>query len=268
MSRLSLEFPKVTFSEWRNNRMHYISVAECDPTMIPSIRRRLRAILSSDKGAMTGDKLLPERGLTTPPALVLRCFSRQDSIAKIFDRNTAVPLYPIVYRVGWEYYRTLVLDRTRSPHLIQEFSERGKVEVIRTASARADRPAESIAIQLDELTASMTDLQVEAVVRSVSGGYFDVPRKARLGEIAGRTGVPRRTFGEHLQKAEGKLLRGLTPYLALIRPPERSSASGPGGPNPPPVAGAGRAPRSSRPTGGRTGAKVRTRKAPAARRGP
>jgi predicted DNA binding protein len=208
--------------------MHYISITQCDPKVIPSIRRRLREIMASDKDSVTGDKLLPEQGLTTTPALILRCFSRRNSIARIFDRNTAVPLYPIVYRVGWEYYRTLILDHTRSPHLIREFSERGKVEVISKASARGDQPGESIAIQLDELTASMTDLQVEAVVRSVTGGYFDVPRKASLREIAGGTGVPRRTFGEHLQKAEGKLLRSLTPYLALISNPDRSSASEPG----------------------------------------
>jgi predicted DNA binding protein len=207
--------------------MHYISITGCEPKMVPRIRRRLREIISTDRTSRAGDRLLPERGSAPSAALVLRCFSRQNSIARIFDRNTAVPLYPIVYRDGWEYYRMLVLDHHRSPHLIEEFSQRGKVELTQKASAQGDRRTESIALQLDELTADMTDLQVDAVVRSVSAGYFDVPRRASLGQIAGSSGVTRRTFGEHLQKAEGKLLRRLTPYLALISDPERSSVSEP-----------------------------------------
>jgi predicted DNA binding protein len=226
VSRLSLVFPKAVFSEWRNNRVHYISIRHCDPNDVARVRRKLRQIISSDKGYMAGDRLLPERGRASTPVLVLRCMGRENSITEIFDRNTAVPLFPIVYRTGWEYYRTLVLDHERVSRLIQEFRARGRVEVTRKTSVRTDQDADSIAIELDELTSSLTDLQVGAVVRAVAGGYFDLPRKASLREIAVGAGVTRRTFGEHLQKAEGKLLARLTPYLALVGNPDPTSVPG------------------------------------------
>jgi len=47
----------------------------------------------------------------------------------------------------------------------------------------------------------------------VEAGYYEIPRKATTGELAGRLDVDRRTFEEHLRRAEKKLLPALVDHV-------------------------------------------------------
>ena len=46
-------------------------------------------------------------------------------------------------------------------------------------------------------------------------GYYTMPKRIKLEEIAARQGVKRSTFEEHLRKAELKILQSVRPYARL-----------------------------------------------------
>jgi predicted DNA binding protein len=211
VNRISKEFPEVTMTEWCNQRMHYLELGTDNAGVIRSITTRLREARDS-----TSDRIRTDRAASNAPSIVMRCRGLHTSlIPRILDRNSVILLYPIVYREGWEHYRAQVLDHQRLPHLIAALSSKGRIEVTQKRPTRGVGFPRSLVLPSEEILADLTDRQRHALLRSIEAGYFDIPRRAALDEIARGTGVPRTTFGEHLQKAEGKLLRALAPYLAL-----------------------------------------------------
>jgi len=66
------------------------------------------------------------------------------------------------------------------------------------------------------LFSNLTEKQIDALVSAYSNGYFLLPRKADVKEIAFRKQVSRTTFQEHLNKAENKIMSALIPYIKLF----------------------------------------------------
>ncbi|MFX0206656.1 MAG: helix-turn-helix domain-containing protein, partial [Candidatus Hodarchaeota archaeon] len=58
-----------------------------------------------------------------------------------------------------------------------------------------------------------SERQLEALILAVKQGYYEIPRKVPTEELASRLAIGRRTFIEHLHKAENKIFRALVPLL-------------------------------------------------------
>lgn len=213
-SRLSREFPTVTFSQWSNFETEYVELGVSDPDLVRPIRRRIQELVHCGLGQVRPG--LPKKG---PPAFVVHAtHPRMRSICQMLGRQSVVLLDPLVYRAGTEYWRTLVLDESRLPRITQLLSERGRVEVTQKRNVGESSARHSILLCLDELLSDLTDRQRTALVRAIEGGYYGVPRRIGIAEVARGNGVPRTTFGEHLQKAESKLMAALAPYLSIDVP--------------------------------------------------
>lgn len=53
----------------------------------------------------------------------------------------------------------------------------------------------------------MTTKQRDAVINAYQNGYYDIPRKISLAELAQDAGISLSTLAEHLRKAEQKLMK-------------------------------------------------------------
>ncbi|MFX0117303.1 MAG: helix-turn-helix domain-containing protein [Candidatus Hodarchaeota archaeon] len=69
---------------------------------------------------------------------------------------------------------------------------------------------EQAATVLQQLTAK----QREAVIEAYKSGYYEIPRKINITELAERAGVSTSTFDEHLRKAEQKLMQHILDSLS------------------------------------------------------
>jgi hypothetical protein len=58
---------------------------------------------------------------------------------------------------------------------------------------------------------------MDALLTAYSNGYYNLPRKANIQDIANKKRVSRTTYQEHLKKAENKLVASLIPYVQLFR---------------------------------------------------
>lgn len=61
----------------------------------------------------------------------------------------------------------------------------------------------------DELSTLLTDRQREVLTVAVDTGYYEEPRRTTHQEIADRVGLTAGTVGEHLRKAEERILSGV-----------------------------------------------------------
>jgi len=60
----------------------------------------------------------------------------------------------------------------------------------------------------------LTDRQAEALTAAYEKGFYAIPREHTSAEIADELGLSRRTFEEHLRRAEGKVVGELLPIPA------------------------------------------------------
>jgi DNA-binding CsgD family transcriptional regulator len=74
--------------------------------------------------------------------------------------------------------------------------------VERTGNYRPDR---------ERLFAELTDRQQEILLTALEMGYYEQPRRATSEELAEQLDCTKTTVGEHLRKAEEKVLTGIAP---------------------------------------------------------
>jgi predicted DNA binding protein len=59
---------------------------------------------------------------------------------------------------------------------------------------------------LDSPLTKLTEKQKEVIIAAYKFGYYDIPRRINSEELAKKLGIVSSTFGEHLRKAERRLL--------------------------------------------------------------
>jgi len=66
----------------------------------------------------------------------------------------------------------------------------------------------------ERLFAELTERQQEILLTALEMGYYEQPRRATYADIADELGCTKTTVGEHLRKAEEKVLTGIAPAPA------------------------------------------------------
>lgn len=56
----------------------------------------------------------------------------------------------------------------------------------------------------------LTDRQKEILRAALAAGYYDIPRRATQRDLATELGLSRGTIGDHLRRAEAKIIRSIT----------------------------------------------------------
>jgi predicted DNA binding protein len=160
---------------------------------------------------------------------VKKCYCRaEDSMTRILDESALLQISPIIYRHGWEYYRVIAFRHEDLKALMQRFEKKGlKYEILRKVDFDG-LIAGSLTLTADALFSDLTEKQMDALLTAYSNGYYSLPRKANVQDIAHKKKVSRTTYQEHLKKAENKLVASLVPYVQLFKrvaPEKRTNTS-------------------------------------------
>jgi predicted DNA binding protein len=160
---------------------------------------------------------------------VKKCYCKaEDSVTRILDEFDLLQISPIIYRHGWEYYRLIAFRHEDLRALMERFEKRGfKYEVLRKVDFEGFI-ASSLTLTADALFSDLTERQIDALLTAYSNGYYSLPRKANVQDIARKKKVSRTTYQEHLKKAENKLVASLVPYVQLFKrvAPEKRTNTG------------------------------------------
>lgn len=129
-----------------------------------------------------------------------------EGILETVTRAGLIVLKPVLYRDGHVHLR-LVGDGTTLQRAVDEHPEDIAVEIqaIGESFTTPEVPA-----------ALLSDRQREAVEAALELGYYDDPRGATHADVAERLGCAPSTAGDHLKKAEAKLVRaGMDVYTQV-----------------------------------------------------
>ena len=139
---------------------------------------------------------------------------RDDLLEEYLRRHDCLSLPPLTYDHGTLLARVVSLDEAELTAVYRDVSESHHVTV------EAKREIETVVpdvplLVLDSALPDLSDGQTEALTAALGAGYYEIPREAKTADIAEELGVSRRTFEEHLRRAENKLVKSMIEYVAV-----------------------------------------------------
>lgn len=132
-----------------------------------------------------------------------------DHIEATLAHHDCLLVPPLKYADGAKWCRLLALDPANLTAFYRDVAEEYHVTVESKRTVEyvsADRPLHT----LDSALPDLSSRQREALQTTTEMGYYRIPRDTTTAEVADSMGVERRTFEEHLRRAENKLLTTLT----------------------------------------------------------
>jgi len=219
-SELSKKYD-ATIVHWCNDATHVYEIRSRTPEAVHGIvgelRRMAKSIGCAKMRVMNFDE--DRSGLVLQDLSGFMCGRALKSqgitsVARVVRRNRCLEVPPTIYKAGWEYYTVLSFDPSDFKNLFAALEKLGHTEITSKKAYRGAAP-ESFTVSLPGLFSELTSKQVDAYISALDGGYYAVPRKATIGEIARTRRVARTTYDEHLRKAESKIAFAVAPYLRI-----------------------------------------------------
>lgn len=211
-SNLSKQFPKAEMARWCNLEMDVLEINSPGAEGTAKIEKALRRMLKGLAARLVFIHRYSENSLEV--IVNCKCALNNSSIA-IIEASNCIPIMPITYKDGLERCSLLAFTKQDLKDALDNLGDVATVEIESqgTLARHSARPAMTISI--DEFLGSLTSRQLGALVDALDMGYYNLPKKVTLDEIASRRKVPLSTFEEHFRKAEVKIMRMIRPYAKL-----------------------------------------------------
>ncbi|MFQ5918565.1 MAG: helix-turn-helix domain-containing protein [Thermoplasmata archaeon] len=204
---LSVAFPEVEMAVWCNRTLEVLQIEAPD-------NEGLEAVLeAAERSLHVYDVFRNDRFALT---MARKCACRTyRSVTSIADQQGVWHVPPITYHNGWETHRIISSGKRPLQRFVAGIRKDGQVRVLSHRPRERLDPIHHLGLAPVRLFEGLTGKQVRSLVLAYERGLFDVPARERMDHIAEGLGVARSTFGEHLRKAQLRLLRNSYPFLKL-----------------------------------------------------
>jgi predicted DNA binding protein len=195
---LSVEFPGVLFLLWCDNRRDTFLVSAPDPKALRRVLRALRESFHARPVVVDGPEAIvavPDFEWSSPP-----------SVTGMARRAGVWVLHPVVYYEGKETYRLVSGGKPPLHRLITRLRRLGDVELLSVSDRASLTRVRDLPESGVHFFEGLTDQQARSLVAAYEGGLFEVPSRGSWADVARRVGLSRSTFGEHLRKAQHRLV--------------------------------------------------------------
>ena len=136
------------------------------------------------------------------------------NIAPKMRELKAVPIYPIMYQNGYEYYKVYTKNDARANNFIREMQEKVEIDILSQEDLGDDWIVSQTAV-LKQLIDDLTLIQTETLIQAFEGGYYNIPRNIKTEDIAQKNGKTRYAVDKTLRSAENKILNYIMPFIYL-----------------------------------------------------
>lgn len=207
-SEFSRSHPEIEIDLWCNNGHHDILELKGESSALE------KAIIDLEKVG-TIIRIHPERNNVQIVFNLCKC--DELPLNPIYDRYDCLELPPVRYLAGREITNLLVTAEDAGLILedIRKEDPTARVTVLKLAPLTDTSNLNPLFLPLDDLRKSLTEKQQQALSTAFNKGYYELPRMVFLEVLAKGMNIHRRTFEEHLRKAEKKIMRALIPSLSL-----------------------------------------------------
>ncbi|MFW9854567.1 MAG: helix-turn-helix domain-containing protein [Candidatus Thorarchaeota archaeon] len=211
-SQFSLRFPQLEVSLWCNAQNDILELRGEPKTIENAI-----PILEEDLGDVIRIFYEPEH-----VQLIFKlCECAKFPLDPIFDKYDSLELPPTKYRAGREI-KNLIISREDAGSLLEDLQNAQavkRVNVLKLAPLRTGDNPYPFYLPLDDLVASLTEKQELALKLAYKAGFYNKARAKSLTQTLSESmNIGRRTYAEHLRKAEQKIMQFLIPAILAGTP--------------------------------------------------
>lgn len=211
-SNLSKEFPGASIQRWCNLQVDILEIEFASAEDAAGLEPRLRTMLKTVGARLIRVNRYSPKNLEA----VIGCKCAVDnSTVAIIEWAGCIPVMPVNYKAGLEYFRLLAFTKESLDEAISKLSRVSTVVVESKAVVTRESARGAITVPVDEFLGTLTRKQLSAFITALQMGYYAMPKGATIDEIATRQGMKRSTYEEHLRKAELKILQAVRPYARL-----------------------------------------------------
>ncbi|MFW9779810.1 MAG: helix-turn-helix domain-containing protein [Candidatus Heimdallarchaeota archaeon] len=207
-SAFSQNHPRIEIQRWCN--------AEHDIIELKGGKKDLEAAITDVKEALGNViAIFPDQGHVQ--LVVDLCYYDVLRLDKIFNKYNCLELPPVKYFAGREISNLIVTPEEAGLILedIRREDPSAKVDVLKLAPLKSVTEPYPFYLPLDVLKNDLTSKQREALKLAYRKGYYELPRSVFLENLAKEMNIHRRTYEEHLRRAEKKIMSYLVPSLLL-----------------------------------------------------
>lgn len=210
-SMLSQKHPQVEISLWCN-KQHDILELRGEKTSL----EKIVADFENKQGKII--KIFADQD--NVQIIFKPCKCNESPLFSIFDKYDCLELPPIKYFAGREILNSLMTPDDAGSILedIRKTDPHAEVRMLKLAPLKKLNNPYPLFLPLDELAQSFTTKQLHALILAFNQGYYELPRKVLVETLAERMNIHRRTYEDHLRKAERKIMNLLIPTLMLYHP--------------------------------------------------
>ena len=142
-------------------------------------------------------------------AVTRRCLlSHQDNLLeKHLQRHNCLTFYPVSYSDGQMLTRVISLEKENLSAFYHSIQTDFDVEVVSIRDIEGIEQYPALLFNAD--LPDFSQRQREAISRAFEMGYYQIPRETTTAEVAAELDINRRTFEEHLRRAEKKAVESL-----------------------------------------------------------
>lgn len=209
-SQFSKAFPDVEIKIWCKNSYDMI-VLKKGRDYITEIEEYISNHLGNIVDFFVNDNIIH--------MILKNCYCDNSMLNYIRNLFHNVDIPPIIYREGKEILRLIIT--TEEIDLFLEKLKASKTDlhydVVNINHIKEFDMEYPFYLSLQELLENLTDKQLNSILLAYENGYYEIPRKITLEELAEKEKINRKTFEEHLRKSENKLMRNLLPAISLLK---------------------------------------------------
>ena len=205
-ANFSLLHPHIEIQLWCNSQNDIIELKGEKKDLeiaIPDLEKDLGEVI----------KIFPDRNHIQLVFKMCKC--TKFPLDKVISKYDCLELPPNKYLSGREILNLIVTPEDAG--LILDDIRKGlpdsEVNVLKLAPLKSTKGPYPFYLPLDDLLNNFTKRQQEALSIAYKKGYYDIPRAMFLENLANEMNIKRRTFEEHLRKAEKKIMSFLVPAL-------------------------------------------------------
>jgi hypothetical protein len=195
---VSVRYPRTLLLLWCDNRRDVFLVSS-------PAEEELRRVLRTLRGSFHARVLLrdAETALVEVPDFE---WAEPISVTRLAREESVWAVPPVVYFEGRETYRFVSDTRPRLNRLITRVRHLGGVEILSLSNRTTLDTIRDLPVASVHFFEGLTRAQVRSLVAAYEGGLLEIPSRDRWADVARRQGLSRSTFGEHLRKAQLRLL--------------------------------------------------------------
>jgi len=136
------------------------------------------------------------------------------SIDQKMRKLKAIPIYPITYQYGYEYYTLYCKNIETADNFIKKMKSGIVFEVLSSKDLGNEWVVTQTAV-LKQLFDELTPVQVDILKQAYEKGYYNIPREIKTEDLAQKNKKSRYAIEKNIRSAENKILNYIMPFMYL-----------------------------------------------------